>query len=394
MSRLSAFLAAVGAAMGMLVFASPASAVPLAPKLIHTDPTSSKAAPASSTAPRVFGEAEPDEGGVTRVLGASSRLLGAVTSAGTSHPNFEIEIFGSSNCQGTAIKVGTAGDLEGTGIPVLVSENALTVLSARQIDPAEPAFPSPCSNDLPYWEGAVASEEPDPPLAEEPAGPPPGGGGSSPSPAPGGGGAAGSASSATPSVGNSQAVSSTPPGPPKLRTVPGGVSSNASPLVAGSAPGAGAVKIFTDPQCEGPPVASGSAAQLGAGFPVTVVENSVVSFYGVAFNSAGRSRCSEPVQYIEDSLAPLVRITMGPAAKTRKRSAVFRFVDVNGADQPGTSYYCRVGKAKSKWKACSSPLRLKKLKRKQYLVSIKATDAAGNVDKKPTTRKFKVVGGA
>ena len=196
-----------------------------------------------------------------------------------------------------------------------------------------------------------------------------------------------------PAVGGAEAVSSTPPAAPHLRTVPGGIANNAAPVITGTAPGAGSVRIFTDPKCEGSPVASGPVAQFASGFPVTVVENSVVSFYGVAVNSAGRSRCSEPVQYVEDSLAPLVRITMGPAAKTRKRTATFRFLDVNG-EQPGTTYYCRVGKAKAKWKACSSPLSLKHLKQKQYLVSIKGTDAAGNVDNKPTTRKFKVLGGA
>ena len=32
---------------------------------------------------------------------------------------------------------------------------------------------------------------------------------------------------------------------------------------------------------------------------------------------------------------------MGPAAKTRKRKAVFRFVDITG-DAPGTAFLCKV----------------------------------------------------
>ena len=35
--------------------------------------------------------------------------------------------------------------------------------------------------------------------------------------------------------------------------------------------------------------------------------------------------CSSPPYYVEDSLTPQTRITMGPASKTRKRKAIFRF---------------------------------------------------------------------
>ncbi len=338
-ARLSTFLAVACMVAGPLTTAATSSAAPLAPKLTHTDPASLKTAPALSTMPRIFGEGEPEEGGITRVFG-SSRLFGPVIRGATQNPTFQIQIFASSNCQGAVLQTGTAGELEGAGILVTVGENALTTLSARQVDPDESSQPSDCSNDLPYWEGAVPNEEPSTPPVEESAGPPADGSGA---PSPGGGGGSssppasgGAAASGGPAVGGAEAVSSTPPAAPHLRTVPGGIANNAAPVITGTAPGAGSVRIFTDPKCEGSPVASGPVAQFASGFPVTVVENSVVSFYGVAVNSAGRSRCSEPVQYVEDSLAPLVRITMGPAAKTRKRTATFRFLDVNG-EQPGTS---------------------------------------------------------
>ena len=40
---------------------------------------------------------------------------------------------------------------------------------------------------------------------------------------------------------------------------------------------------------------------------------------------------------------------------------------------------------------CASPLRLKHLKRGKHVVTVAASDAAGNVDKTPATWKFKVV---
>jgi len=74
--------------------------------------------------------------------------------------------------------------------------------------------------------------------------------------------------------------------------------------------------------------------------------------------------------------------------KTRKRNAVFRFADVSG-DPPGTKFFCRVGKAK--WRSCSSPFRLKKLRPRRYVVRFRAVDLAGNAESKGAKRIFKVV---
>jgi hypothetical protein len=101
-----------------------------------------------------------------------------------------------------------------------------------------------------------------------------------------------------------------------------------------------------------------------------------------------RSACSEPVTYTEDSTAPRTRITMGPGVKTRKRKAVFRFKDIT-EDPPGTTFVCKVDK--KKWKPCASPLHLKHLKYGHHLVKIRATDLAGNRERKPVTRRFIVI---
>jgi hypothetical protein len=169
--------------------------------------------------------------------------------------------------------------------------------------------------------------------------------------------------------------------------LPGERASDTTPSVAGSAPGAGTVTVYAGANCSGTPVAKGSPAQLGAGFPVSVPENAATSFTAVAIR-AQRSACSDPVTYTEDSLAPRTRITMGPGVKTRKRKAVFRFTDIT-EDPPGTTFKCKVDKAK--WKPCASPFRIKHLKLGKHALKIRATDIAGNVEPKPVKRGFIVV---
>jgi hypothetical protein len=160
--------------------------------------------------------------------------------------------------------------------------------------------------------------------------------------------------------------------------------------VTGSAPGAASVRIFTTPDCSGAPVARGSAAQLEAGLNVQVADNVTVAFYGASVGSGGAlSKCSTAVFYVEDSTAPHTVITMGPGSKTRKHTAVFRFTDTTGA-AAGTAFFCKVDKGK--WKTCSSPLRLRRLHLRRYVLQVKATDPAGNSEAKPARRRFKVVG--
>ena len=101
--------------------------------------------------------------------------------------------------------------------------------------------------------------------------------------------------------------------------------------------------------------------------------NTAATFSAVAIG-AQHSACSAPVAYTEDSLAPRTRITMGPGVKTRKRKAVFRFTDIT-EDPPGTSFQCKVDKAK--WKPCSSPFHLKHLKLGRHALQIRATDIGG-----------------
>jgi hypothetical protein len=86
-------------------------------------------------------------------------------------------------------------------------------------------------------------------------------------------------------------------------------------------------------------------------------------------------------------LTPHTRITFAPAAKTRKRNPVFRFVDQT--EQVGTRFSCKLDR--SAWKRCRSPLRLKHLSRGPHLLEVKAINGAGVPEPRPASRRFKVV---
>jgi hypothetical protein len=330
----------------MLLVAPAAQALPPTPRLNGTTPVS----PSTSLTPLIYGSSD----GVIK-----SSIPGPSTSA--LHTSFEtnpanvIKLFTNPGCEGAPATQGTAGELDGAGIQVTVKPDTTTSFYANQTDVSGT---SECSGALTYQH---MTKLPEPPPAEPPASNPPG-------------------------VGGPRAL----PSAPRLRTVPGGTANDNTPLVTGSAPGASVVKIFTTADCSGAPVARGSAAQFAsAGLEVQVVDNVVVAFFGISVAAGGgQSSCSAPVFYVEDSTTPHTRITMGPSSKTRKRSAIFRFTDSTG-NAPGTTFFCKIDRRR--WKQCSSPLRLRGLHPRRYVLRVKATDPAGNREATGAKRRFKVV---
>ena len=377
----------------VVVLAGGASAVaaPLAPRLVTTNPPSSVGATANSTSPSILGEAEPEDEIILKSVpffpAADSGPVTYTVKRPTAHPNYEIQIFESPECQGAMVAHGTAEVLEGVGIPVSAVADSATTFSAVQVDPANSSEPSACSVSLTYWEGNVPA----------PPGGGGGGGGSGGEGGSGGTGGSGSSESSWSSGGASTGASpggiggASPAGPkppaPDLHMIPGERANSATPSVAGSAPGADTVSVYVSANCSGSPVARGTPAQLSAGLQVSVAKNKSTTFSAVAIG-AQHSGCSDPVTYTEDSTAPRTRITMGPGVKTLKRKAVFRFTDIT-EDPPGTTFVCKLDNAR--WKTCASPFKVKHLTLGRHVVSIRATDTAGNVERKPVKRRFVVV---
>lgn len=274
------------------------------------------------------------------------RLIGSADPEGT------VAVYASDSCGGGEVASGSGELFAAPGIQVGVADNSENVFSV-QVTLA--GFVSECSGPVDYREITPATD---------------------PGPGPG------------PGPGNGGGKTSDPPPAPRLRTIPGGSANDNTPLVTGTAAGAASVKIFATASCDGAVVAKGGAAEFAAGLPVRVMDNAAVVLTALSVAGDKVSKCSDPVVYVEDSLTPRTRITMGPAAKTAKRKAVIRFTDTTG-NSAGTVFRCKVDN--KKWKPCSSPLRLKKLKPKKYTVRVKASDPAGNTEAKGAKRSFKVI---
>ena len=331
--------------LGVVFVPAAQAAPPPAPGLTGTDPAS----PGLSLTPSVVGSTD----GVI-IAAFPFRRTSAVTSA-TGGDDNRIYIYLNDSCLGVPFTSGTGKELETTGIEIEVEPEATTTITAKQEDPDENEL-STCSNSIKYQQVKEL-----PPSGGQPAG--------------GGGG-----------VGNGGTT--VPPAAPRLRLLPATFANSTRPAVAGSAPGADSVRLFGVANCAGSPLTTVSPAQLAAGIPVRVTANAVTAFSAVSVGTGGASGCSAPVFYTNDSIAPRTRITMGPAAKTRRRVAVFRFTDVNGT-VPGTRFFCKVNKRK--WQRCKSPMRIKRLRPRNYVFQVMAVDPAGNQDAKPAKRRFKVL---
>ncbi|MFL5899007.1 MAG: hypothetical protein ACJ76D_11210 [Solirubrobacterales bacterium] len=251
------------------------------------------------------------------------------------------------------------------------------------------------------------------------------------------------------SVKNADDLVLSPPPPALEGTNPPSPNPSLTPAVFGQANAGASVKVYASFDCSGEPVATGSAEELATGLTVEVPvpPESTTSYRATAESAGVVSVCSSPISYKQETplpsgggeggngsgegssgggasgpselggtssgpgapsappagggsagssgglrhdgilyVAPLARITFGPAAKTRLSRPVFRFDDA--AEQPGTRFFCRIDR--KRWTPCSSPMKLKRLAPGKHVFSLKAMNAIG-VGSPPVKRAFKVV---
>lgn len=86
-----------------------------------------------------------------------------------------------------------------------------------------------------------------------------------------------------------------------------------------------------------------------------------------------------------DGLPPRAKIVAGPRRRVYKRTVKFRFT----ANEVRTVFFCKLDS--KPWRSCKSPLRYRHLKRGFHIFRVRAKDAAGNVQPRPTVRRFKVL---
>ncbi len=162
--------------------------------------------------------------------------------------------------------------------------------------------------------------------------------------------------------------------------------------VFGNAQAGTVVNLYGAAGCTGPVLATGTGGQYNsAGLSVTVADNSTTTFFARASASAYTSACSTTsATYVEstpgarDTTAPNTKL--GKAAiKTSARKATFKF----SATEKGSTFACRLDRQK-KFSKCRSPKTYKHLKPGKHTFRVRATDAAGNTDKTPAKRVFRI----
>jgi hypothetical protein len=254
---------------------------------------------------------------------------------GTAEAGSTVELFTTADCSGQAVATGDDAELSSAGIAVTVPDDSTTSFYGRVTDAAGNV--SPCSAPLTYVEDSTAPEA-----------------------------------------------------PTVARTNPAGPANDNQPEVLGGAEDGSQVRIYAGPGCSGSPLATGAAAGFASpGLTVTVPDDSVTSFHATATDAAGNvSPCSPTsVSYVEDSTAPGTLVTFAPGGKTRDRTPTFLFRSL-GKDKD-VHFICKVNKRD--WKRCGTPKTLKRLSLRKHTFKVRAVDAAGNVDRTPAARAFRVI---
>ncbi len=162
-----------------------------------------------------------------------------------------------------------------------------------------------------------------------------------------------------------------------------------TPRIRGTAPAGATVFLFDAPGCGGVPVAHGSAAALAAGgIEAPVLDDTVVGFSAVSEDGGIDSACSEgSVTYTEDSTAPDTRIVSGPKPRGRSRSVTFALAPVPAA--AGTRFRCAIdGRPLG---GCPQRVTFRRLRPGGHSFRAVAVDAAGNADRSPARRGFRVL---
>lgn len=106
---------------------------------------------------------------------------------------------------------------------------------------------------------------------------------------------------------------------------------------------------------------------------------------GGAVSDQGAFEYQPPPQPpVDDTTPPETVAGKGPKRKSSKRKATFRF-----SSEPGATFSCSLDGKKAK--PCTSPHKVKRLRRGKHVFEVTATDAAGNADPTPAKFRFRVV---
>ncbi len=108
------------------------------------------------------------------------------------------------------------------------------------------------------------------------------------------------------------------------------------------------------------------------------------TFQVQATDLAGNTSGATSRAWMVDTKAPNATIGRGPAKSTKTRTATFRF----SSTEAGATFKCKLDQGA--WRICKSPKTYRNLKKGSHTFQVTATDKAGNADKTPAKRRWKV----
>jgi hypothetical protein len=308
----------------------------------------------TTSEPLVSGDqdTEPDlyerDGGDTRLVSTAKPGPPAPTITGSSPappansrtPAFRGEAEASSivevfvndpTCTGEPAGSGTTAQFTGSGITVNVPANTATTVYARTSDSEN--NPGPCSAGFVYVEDSTS-----------------------------------------PALSGTSLQSRTP-------------ANDNFPVLRGSTEADAVVRVFASPACDGDPLSTGSGAQLGSpGISAQVADDSVTELSMTSTDAAGNvSSCVGPFRYVEDSTPPKTGIRSGPRKKrSRSRNPLFRF----WSNEEDVTFSCRLDRRAPA--PCSEFAVIRRVGRGRHVLSVVATDTAGNTDATPARWPWKM----
>ena len=104
-----------------------------------------------------------------------------------------------------------------------------------------------------------------------------------------------------------------------------------------------------------------------------------------ALDAAGNASAAASRAWKVDTIAPRTTIVTGPKLRTASHTARFTF----RSSEAGSKFQCKLDRRA--WQACKSPRTYRNLGRGDHVLRVRAKDAAGNVDRTPAKRSWRVV---
>ena len=130
---------------------------------------------------------------------------------------------------------------------------------------------------------------------------------------------------------------------------------------------------------------SGAFAPCGSPVEYTALPQGVHTFSVRARDAAGNVSAEATRSWTVDTIAPNTAIGLKPPLSTKLRTAKFTFRAIPAA---GATFQCKLDKGR--WVACKSPRTYRNLKKGLHTFYVRAVDEAGNKDKSPAKRTWRV----